>query len=380
MTRAWDDLLMTTTQLLQTPLGALMQELGGKMVPFAGYAMPVQFAPGVRREHLWTRENCGLFDVSHMGQARLRGDNPAKSLEKLVPGNMQGLAANMQRYTVLLNQDGGIIDDLMVSRPDDDGLMLVVNAACKDKDYARIETGLAGLASLEPIEDRALIAVQGPKTAEIFAKFMPAACDMVFMQCGHFSLFGEDVIVSRSGYTGEDGFEISLPSASAEDVVREILADERVLPIGLGARDSLRLEAGLCLSGHDFTEAQTPIGAGLAWAVPKLRRERADFPGAKRILGELAATPTEKRVGICPLGKAPAREGTQIASGGEIVGRITSGGFGPSFGGPVSMGYVRTDLAEIGNELELLIRGKTHPAKVVAMPFVEQNYYRGKGA
>lgn len=368
------------TDLLQTPLTCLMQQLGGKMVPFAGYAMPVQFATGVRKEHVWTRENCGLFDVSHMGQARLRGVNPAKALELIVPGNMQGLPANMQRYTLLLNEQGGIIDDLMVSRPDQDGLMLVVNAACKDKDYQRISSALDGQAALEPINDRALIAVQGPKTAEIFAKFMPAACDMVFMQCGHFSLFGHDVIASRSGYTGEDGFEISLPAAHAEDIVGEILTDQRVLPIGLGARDSLRLEVGLCLSGHDFTEQQTPIGAGLSWAVAKVRRQRADFAGASQVLQELALDPAEKRVGICPIGKAPAREGVEISKDGQIVGRVTSGGFGPSFGGPVSMGYVRSDLAEIGTEIDLIIRGKAHLAKVAAMPFVPQNYYRGKGA
>ncbi len=370
----------TQDELLSTPLSALMEELGGKMVPFAGYKMPVQFAMGVRDEHLWTRKSCGLFDVSHMGQACLRGTDPAKALEKIVPGNMCGIGQNGQRYTVLLNDDGGILDDLMVSRPDVDGLMLVVNAACKDKDYKRISSALNGAAYLEPMENRALIAVQGPKTAEIFSKFMPAACDMVFMQCGHFSLFGQDVIVSRSGYTGEDGFEISMPAGHAEAMVREILWDDRVKPIGLGARDSLRLEVGLCLSGHDFTEQQTPIGAGLSWAVPKARRERADFPGADRILAELAKTPREKRVGIQPLGKAPAREGTQIIKNGEVVGRITSGGFGPSFGGPICMGYVRGDLSAVDTELDLLIRGKAHPAKVVSLPFVPQNYYRGKGA
>jgi len=371
---------MPNTELKTTPLTNLMQELGGKMVPFAGYEMPVQFAPGVRREHIWTRENCGLFDVSHMGQARLRGDNPAQALEKLVPGNMQGLTGNMQRYTLLLDEAGGIIDDLMVSRPDEDGLMLVVNAACKDKDYARITKALAALATLEPLEDRALIAVQGPKTAEIFAKFMPAACDMVFMQCGHFSLFGHDVIASRSGYTGEDGFEISLPAQHAESIVREILLDERIQPIGLGARDSLRLEVGLCLSGHDFTQNETPISAGLSWAVPKIRRQRADFPGAARILSELETTPTQKRVGICPDGKAPAREGTEITVDGNIIGRVTSGGFGPSFGGPISMGYVQTKFSDIGTKIDLMIRGKAYPAKVASMPFVPQNYYRGKGA
>ncbi|PHR60584.1 MAG: glycine cleavage system protein T [Robiginitomaculum sp.] len=370
---------MTQTDLQTTPLGSLMKQLGGKMVPFAGYEMPVQFEPGVRREHLWTRQSCGLFDVSHMGQARLRGDDPSLALEQLVPGNMQGIPANTQRYTLLLNEDGGIIDDLMVSRPDEDGLMLVVNAAAKEKDYARISSGLAGLAILEPLEDRALIAVQGPKTAEIFAKFMPAACDMVFMQCGHFSLFGHDVIASRSGYTGEDGFEISLPAAHAEEIVHKILDDDRVQPIGLGARDSLRLEVGLCLSGHDFTESQTPIGAGLAWAVPKIRRKQANFPGAAKVLQELEASPSERRVGICPLGKAPAREGTEIAFAGEIIGRVTSGGFGPTFGGPISMGYVRSDLAKTGTELDLMIRGKAHPARVTAMPFVQQNYYRGIG-
>lgn len=368
---------MTDETLLATPLSALMEELGGKMVPFAGYSMPVQFAPGIRAEHLWTREKCGLFDVSHMGQSRLRGADPAASLEKIVPGNMQGIPAGMQRYTLLLNDDGGIMDDLMVSRPDDDGLMLVVNAACKAKDYARINAVIGGETELEPVEDRALIAVQGPQTADVFKQWMPAACDMVFMQCGHFSLFGEDVIVSRSGYTGEDGFEISMRSDAAEDMVREILKDERVQPIGLGARDSLRLEAGLCLSGHDFDENQTPVSASLTWAVPKVRRERADFPGAKRILAELADGPAQKRVGIQPLGRAPAREETEIAKDGETVGVVTSGGFGPSFECPVSMGYVRADLAQTGTELELVIRGRSHPAKVADTPFVPQRYYRG---
>lgn len=354
-----------------------MEELGGKMVPFAGYSMPVQFPLGIRAEHLWTREHCGLFDVSHMGQARLRGDNPAASLEKIVPGNMQGVKPQTQRYTLLMNDDGGIIDDLMVSRPDDDGLMLVVNAACKEKDYARINAVIGAEVELQPIDDRALIAVQGPETAEVLRQYMPAACDMVFMQCGHFSLFGEDVIVSRSGYTGEDGFEISLPAAAAEDMVREILKDERVQPIGLGARDSLRLEAGLCLSGHDFDTDQTPVSANLTWAMPKVRRERADFPGAKRVLSELADGSAQKRVGIQPLGRAPAREGTEIAKNGETVGVVTSGGFGPSFEGPISMGYVRSDLADTGTELELIIRGRAHPAKVVDMPFVPQRYYRG---
>lgn len=378
-------IIMTQDTLDHTPLGGLMEELGGKMVPFAGYAMPVQFPMGIMAEHKWTRENCGLFDVSHMGQAYVVGPDNATTiaaLEAIMPGNLAGLAPGEQRYSLLLNHDGGILDDLMVTRAleraQDGRIMLVVNAGFKHEDFAYIAANLPANVILEPAPDKALIAVQGPKTAAVMAPLCPDAGAMVFMQARRTKIGGIDCHITRSGYTGEDGWEISVAADRAAQLARLLLANEAVMPIGLGARDSLRLEAGLCLSGHDFDASRTPIEAGLAWAVPKVRRARADFPGAAKILAQLAEGTAQKRVGIRPLGRAPAREGTPIHYNGAPIGQITSGGFGPSVGGPVAMGYVRADLAAPGTALELIVRGKAHPAETVKMPFVQQNYYRGQ--
>ncbi|KZK90143.1 Aminomethyltransferase [Pseudovibrio sp. Ad46] len=371
--------------LLKTPLFDLHVELGAKMVPFAGYDMPVQFPLGVMKEHLFTRESAGLFDVSHMGQAWLVGPDhatTAAALETLVPSNMKELKPGKQRYTVLLNDNGCIIDDLMVSRPlasEDDGrLMLVVNAACKDNDYKIIAAALPENVKLEIVEDRALIAIQGPKAAEVMALHAPEAAEMGFMEARPLEFDGISVIASRSGYTGEDGYEISIPAGAAEAVAKALLADERVESIGLGARDSLRLEAGLCLYGHDIDENTTPVEGNITFCMQKRRKEAGDFPGGERVLKQLAEGTENLRVGLLLEGRAPAREGAEIRVPGteEIIGRVTSGGYGPTLGAPVAMGYVPSNLAEIGTELELVVRGRALPAKVAEMPFVAQRYYR----
>ncbi len=375
---------MENEGLKRTPLGYLMEELGGKMVPFAGYAMPVQFPDGVLKEHKWTRENCGLFDVSHMGQAFVVGpdhETSARALEAMMPGDFASLKPGQQRYSLLLNEEGGVMDDLMVTRsihPHFEGwLMIVVNAAFKKEDFAQIAARLPEGVRLDPAPDRALIAVQGPKTAEVLAPLCGESCDVIFMQSRATKIGDIDCHISRSGYTGEDGFEISVKADKANDLARLLLKNKLVKPIGLGARDSLRLEAGLCLSGHDFDEKRSPIEASLSWAIPKIRRQSGGFPGAARILDELENGTAQKRVGLKPLGRAPARGGTNIHLDGEHVGEITSGGFGPTFNGPVAMGYVRSDLAVPGTKLDLIVRGKIHPAEVVKLPFVPQNYYRG---
>ncbi len=371
--------------LLTTPLFDLHNELGAKMVPFAGYAMPVQYPLGVLKEHLFTRESAGLFDVSHMGQAWLVGPDhatTAAALETLVPSNMEELKPGKQRYTVLLNDNGCIIDDLMVSRPlaaEDDGrLMLVVNAACKDNDYKIIAAALPENVKLEIVEDRALIALQGPKAAEVMALHAPEAAEMGFMEARPLEFDGISIIASRSGYTGEDGYEISVPAGAAEAVAKALLADERVEAIGLGARDSLRLEAGLCLYGHDIDENTTPVEGNITFCMQKRRKEAGDFPGGERVLKQLAEGTENLRVGLLLDGRAPAREGADIRVPGteEIIGRVTSGGFGPTLGAPVAMGYVPSKLAAIGTELEILVRGRALAAKVAEMPFVAQRYYR----
>ena len=371
--------------LLRTPLFDLHTELGAKLVPFAGYAMPVQYPLGVLKEHLFTRESAGLFDVSHMGQAWLVGPDhatTAAALETLVPSNMKELKPGKQRYTVLLNDNGCIIDVLMVSRPlaaEDDGrLMIVVNAACKDNDYKVIAAALPENVKLEIVEDRALIAIQGPKAAEVMALHAPEAAQMGFMEARPLEFDGISVIASRSGYTGEDGYEISIPAGAAEAVAKALLADERVEAIGLGARDSLRLEAGLCLYGHDIDENTTPVEGNITFCMQKRRKEAGDFPGGDRVLKQLAEGTENLRVGLLLDGRAPAREGAEIRVPGteEIIGRVTSGGFGPTLGAPVAMGYVPSRLAAIGTELELLVRGRALKAKVAEMPFVAQRYYR----
>ncbi|HVJ51623.1 MAG TPA: glycine cleavage system aminomethyltransferase GcvT [Aliidongia sp.] len=365
----------TDTPLLQTPLHALHRELGAKFVPFAGYDMPVQYPMGVLGEHLHVRQKAGLFDVSHMGQLRLRGADPAKSLEKLVPGEIQALRPGRMRYTLLTNEAGGILDDLMVTNLGDH-LFLVVNAATKAADIAHLEAGLDGGTSIEPLPDRALLALQGPAAASVLAHLAPAS-GIPFMSAASLAIGGIECFVTRSGYTGEDGFELSVPAEEAGKLARLLLADPEVAPIGLGARDSLRLEAGLCLYGHDIDETTTPIEADLAWAIGKRRRAEGGFTGAETILKQLADGPARKRVGILPDGKAPAREHTEIQSNGVRIGEITSGGFGPSAGGPIAMGYVVAAHAAPGTEVQLVVRGSLRPARIVPMPFVPHRYFRG---
>ncbi|WEM45866.1 glycine cleavage system aminomethyltransferase GcvT (plasmid) [Photobacterium sp. DA100] len=369
-------------ELLVTPLHALHIEMGAKMVPFAGYDMPVQYALGVRKEHIHCRESAGLFDVSHMGQLRLHGANAAKVLESLVPVDIIDLPEGKQRYAFFTNEQGGILDDLMVTNFGDH-LFVVVNAACKAQDIAHIQAHLPEDVTLEIIEDRALLALQGPKAAQVLARLNPAVSDMIFMDAAKVELVGVECLVSRSGYTGEDGYEISVPADKAEELARELLGQEEVEWIGLGARDSLRLECGLCLYGHDIDTTTTPVEGSLLWGISKPRRadgERAGgFPGADIILEQIKTKDVaRKRIGLVGQSKAPVREGSKLFDAeGKEVGIVTSGTFGPTKGAPVAMGYVQTDLAVIGTEIFAEVRGKKLPMTVEKMPFVPQNYYRG---
>jgi aminomethyltransferase len=371
-------------QLRRTPLYDLHVGLGARMVPFAGYEMPVQYPTGIIAEHNWTRNEAGLFDVSHMGQAFLVGhshDATARALEKLVPGDIRGLALGRIRYTQLTNQDGGIIDDLMVTRsnsPTDDGsLGLIVNASRKAADYEWIRSNLTPGISLMPVENRALIALQGPRAAEVIARHCPKAGSLAFMGAMSAEFDGIDCSVSRSGYTGEDGFEISVGARKAHEFVSALLAEPEVKPIGLGARDSLRLEAGLCLYGHDIDETTSPVEADLAWSIGKRRRTEGGYPGAFRIGRELTHGPARRRVGLRPEGRAPAREGTVVSDeSGKAIGRITSGGFGPTVNGPVAMGYVEARFAKPGTPVSLTVRGTVVPARVSELPFISHNYKR----
>ena len=367
----------------RTPLYDLHTELGARMVTFAGYAMPVQYPTGIIKEHEHTRAAAGLFDVSHMGQAYLHGldGDVAEALEALIPGNITGLLHGKQRYSMLLNDEGGIMDDLMVSRPPErlgpNCLFLVVNAGTKDGDFAHIGEKLGNKVRLERLEDRALLALQGPQAADVLARLDPAVADLAFMDVAIVSLMGAECLISRSGYTGEDGYEISVPAIQAEALARRLLDEEEVAPIGLGARDSLRLEAGLCLYGHDIDETTTPVEAGLNFALAKRRRAEGGFPGASRILQQLEDGPERCRVGLKLEGRAPAREGAEVVnSHEEVVGTVTSGGFGPTVGGPVAMGYVKPEYAGEGTELAIRVRGKALPARVVSMPFVPHRYKR----
>lgn len=365
--------------LRKTPLNALHLELGGKMVPFAGYEMPVQYPSGILKEHLHTRAAAGLFDVSHMGQAFLDGDDPARALERVTPADVCGLKEGMQRYGLLLNDQGTIKDDFMFSKlVGERALYLVVNAGTKEGDFDYIAAKLKGAATLTPKPDRALLALQGPVAGKVLERLSPGIDKLTFMKVVRADVAGAPAIVSRSGYTGEDGFEISLEGRDAERVARALLAEPEVLPIGLGARDSLRLEAGLCLYGHDIDETTNPIEANLTWSIGKRRKMDKGFPAAEKIMDALFHGTARKRVGIRPDGKAPAREGTEIADkSGRIIGRITSGGFGPSVNGPIAMGYVETKFADDGTEVDLLVRGKANPARVAPMPFVPHRYKRG---
>lgn len=367
----------TAAPLKRTPLYDLHRELGARMVPFAGYEMAVQYPSGILAEHLRTRSQAGLFDVSHMGQIRLAGAGCVAALEALVPGDLESLAPQRMRYTLLLNETGGILDDLMATRLPD-GLFLVVNAARKEADLAHLRDRLGTSASIEPLGDRALLALQGPVAATVLSRSIEGIARLRFMSAIEVTIGGRQCLVTRSGYTGEDGFEISLPAGEAEGFARRLIAEPEVSPIGLGARDSLRLEAGLCLYGHDIDETTTPIEADLAWTIGKRRRAEGGFPGAPRILRQLAEGARRKRVGIRPDGRAPAREDTEIVDdAGSRLGKVTSGGFGPSVGGPIAMGYVASTHAIEGAALQLLVRGAPRPARIVRLPFVPTRYYRG---
>jgi aminomethyltransferase len=368
------------SELKQTPLNALHQELGARMVPFAGYEMPVQYPLGVKKEHELTRAACGLFDVSHMGQVLIQGEGAAEALETLVPADLVGLAEGMQRYGLFTGEEGGILDDLMIVNAGDH-LYLVVNAACREQDLAHLRRGLPAH-RVEPVE-RGLLALQGPLAAPVMARLCPAACEMVFMQHGRFEIEGTPVWISRAGYTGEDGFEISVPADRTEALARRLLAEDEVEAIGLGARDSLRLEAGLCLYGHDIDTSTTPVEAGLIWAIGKPRRRGGErpggFPGADIILHQVEARDhRRRRVGLLGEGRAPVREGAALyAEDGRHLGTVTSGGFGPSVGKPVAMGYVDVAFAEPGRVVHAEVRGKRLPMTVSKMPFVSPGYHRG---
>ena len=367
----------TDETLLTTPLDALHRDLGGKMVPFAGYAMPVQYPTGILTEHLHTRTAAGLFDVSHMGQVELAGPGIAAWLERLVPADVQGLGLGRTRYSVFTNDQGGILDDLMISRLGEDRLFLVVNAACKQADIAHLQSHLAPGLTLTVLADRALLALQGPGAAAALAPLAPEAQAMSFMSIRELAIGGITCLATRSGYTGEDGWEISVPANQAEKLARLLLAQPGVKPVGLGARDSLRLEAGLCLYGSDIDTATTPIEAGLAWIIGKTRREQGGFPGADIILGQLRDGPRRRRVGVKPDGRAPARAHTSITDeSGQGLGEITSGGFGPSVDGPVAMGYVPAATARPGAKVKLVVRGKPMDAQVVPLPFHPHRYHK----
>ncbi len=377
----------------RTSLYGLHLSLGGKMVEFAGYEMPVQYPDGVLKEHIHTRTKAGLFDVSHMGQAFLTTtrmalgsdaahQDIADAIETLLPGEIRKLKKGGMRYSVLLNAQGGIMDDLMVTRPlrdDQQGsLFLVVNAAMKDQDFAHIRSSLADRATLEIAGDRSLLALQGPAAARVLGAIIPGCAAQTFMTMAPYDWNGADLIVSRCGYTGEDGFEVSVPNARAEALAKAMLAHPDVAPIGLGARDSLRLEAGLCLYGHDIDATTSPVEGNIAFALGKRRKEEANFPGSRRILAELANGPKRLRVGLKPEGRAPAREGTVIVDAeGAKIGFVTSGGFGPTLNGPLAMGYVDGAHSNTGASVQLMVRGKALPAIVVDMPFVPHTYYRG---
>lgn len=370
-----------TQALARTPLYNLHVELGARMVPFAGYEMPVQYPTGVLKEHTHTRTQAGLFDVSHMGQVRLSGAGASAALESLVPVDIVDLPVNMQRYALFTNEQGGILDDLMVSNGGDH-LFLVVNAACKQQDVAHLKKHLAGRCEVEELAGRALLALQGPAAAAVMARLAPETAKMVFMNTGKVTLAGAECFISRSGYTGEDGFEISVPNDKAEELARLLLAQPEVAPIGLGARDSLRLEAGLCLYGHDMDAHTTPVEASLGWALSKARRadgaRPGGYPGADVIMRQLAEGATRKRVGFLVKDRMPVREGAELTDAqGRVIGKVTSGGFGPTVGGPVAMGYVEPACAAVGNALQAVVRGKPVPVEVAKTPFVPQRYHRG---
>jgi aminomethyltransferase len=370
-------------ELLPTPLHALHLELGARMVPFAGYSMPVQYPMGLMQEHLHTRAAAGLFDVSHMGQLRLTGTDAASAFETLMPVDVVDLPVGKQRYGLLLNEAGGIIDDLMfVNRGDD--LFVIVNGACKHGDLAHIHATIGQLCHVDAQFDRALLALQGPQAVTALKRLLPGVEKLVFMTGTAFSWAGADLFITRSGYTGEDGFEISLPADHADAFARALLAQPEVKPIGLGARNSLRLEAGLCLYGQDLDTTTTPVEAALNWAMQKVRRtggaRAGGFPGSERVLAQLDGSEplARKRVGLIALERVPVREHTEIQSlNGSTVGEVTSGLLGPSTNQPVAMGYVSAEQSAVGTRLQAMVRGKAVPMEVAAMPFVPNRYFRG---
>jgi aminomethyltransferase len=371
----------STTALLHTPLHALHLELGAKMVPFAGYSMPVSYPQGILAEHRQGRESAVLFDVSHMGQLRLVGDDAAAALETLVPVDIVGLAPGKQRYALFTNDAGGILDDLMVTRREDH-LFVVVNAACKDADTAHLRAHLAKRCLIQPLPERALLALQGPKAAAVIERLAPELARLVFMTGAAATIHGVPCFATRSGYTGEDGFEISVAAADAEALARGLLAEPEVAPAGLGARDTLRLEAGLCLYGHDIDTTTTPVEAGLTWAIQKVRRpggaRAGGYPGADVIARQLAEGAARKRVGLVGLERVPVREGAHVVDeAGTQVGRVTSGTVGPSVGQPIAMAYVPSALAVAGTVVHADVRGKRQPMRVSPMPFTPHRYFRG---
>jgi aminomethyltransferase len=375
----------TPNALLQTPLHSLHVELGARMVPFAGYDMPVQYPAGIMAEHSACRDAAALFDVSHMGQLRLVGSDAGAALETLVPMDIIGLGLNKQRYAFFTNEGGGLLDDLMITRREHD-LLLIVNAACKAADTEHLITRIGSRCTIVPLPDRALLALQGPQAVQALARLAPGVAQLTFMTGGSFELAGADCYVTRSGYTGEDGFEISVPARQAEALARALLAQPEVKPAGLGARDTLRLEAGLCLYGHDIQTQTTPIEAGLTWAIQKLRRpggERAGgYPGAEVIGQQLAGGAARKRVGLVGLERVPVREGASLFASNSLanttpIGQVTSGTLAPTVKQPIAMAYVPAGLASAGTELWAEVRGKRIPMRVSAMPFAPHRYFRG---
>jgi len=386
-------LTAASTDLLKTPLYQLHVELGARMVPFAGYSMPVQYPSGLMAEHKHTREGAGLFDISHMGQLRLQGPDAAAALESLMPVDVMGLAPGKQRYGLLLNDEGGILDDLMFFNEGHDSLFVVVNGACKAADLAYIRDRIGQRCNVLPMPDHALLALQGPQAAAVLARLSPGSERFVFMTGGAVRIGDIPAFATRSGYTGEDGYEISVAADKAEALARLLLAQPEVKPIGLGARNSLRLEAGLCLYGNDIDTTTTPVEGSLTWAIQKVRREggarEGGFPGAGKILSQLAVAAdlaghvdqqvlTRRRVGLVALERIPVREGCELQSfEGQPIGQITSGLLGPTADRPIAMGYVATAFSEPGTRVQAIVRGKAVPMEVSTLPFVPTRYYRG---
>ncbi len=366
--------------LKHTSLYELHKELGAKLVPFAGYAMPVSFPLGIIKEHQHTRKQAGLFDVSHMGQLVISGEGVAKALETLVPVDLEALEINQQSYALLTNENGGVIDDLMITRLEENKFFLVINAACKDKDISHLHANLEGV-DIQVLEDQALLALQGPSAKDVMARYIDGHENLGFMRGMQTEIAGVECYINRAGYTGEDVYEISVSNSAAEKLARLLLAQNEVESIGLGARDSLRLESGLCLYGHELNEEITPVEAGLIWSISKSRRQagakEGGFPGAEKILEQIQTGASIKRVGLKVAGRVSAREGAELVSAdGVRIGEVSSGGFGPTTGSPIAIAYVEKDFSEAGTELQAVVRNKKLDAVVCKLPFVPQTYYR----